>query len=375
MRNVKRNILLNPGPATTTDSVKYAQVVPDICPRESEFGDLLVYVSSELTRLVGELEHYTTVLFGGSGTAAVESILSSVVDDDAVLIINNGAYGKRMCEIAEAYGLHFLEFASPPDEGIQITALEKLIENSPRKISHLAVVHHETSTGLLNDIGSIGAICRKHNIDLIVDAMSSFAAVSIHMENMNISFLAASSNKNLQGMAGVSFVVADKRKLEGMREKKPRNYYLNLYAQHRFFAENRQMRFTPPVQTLYALKQAIDECKQEGVEARYERYARSWKTLINGITRLGLTYIVAEEHHSKLLTSILEPDCDGYDFNRMHDYFYSRGFTIYPGKLAGSKTFRIANIGDITYRDMEEFLQVLEEYLGSIGHTFQHRKD
>jgi 2-aminoethylphosphonate-pyruvate transaminase len=350
--------------------VKYAQVVPDICPRESEFGDLMEYVCAELTRLVGDVEEYATVLFGGSGTAAVESILSSVVDEDAVVIINNGAYGKRMCQIAEAYGLNFLEFHSPPDDGIELSALEKLLQNSSRKISHLAVVHHETSTGLLNDIESIGALCRNHHIDLIVDAMSSFAAISIQMDKMNISFLAASSNKNLQGMAGVAFVIANKRKLECIRHKKPRNYYLNLYAQYKFFSETRQMRFTPPVQTLYALKQAIDECKQEGVKARYERYARSWETLIKGITRLGLKYIVPEQHHSKILTSILEPDCAGYDFNRMHDYCYSRGFTIYPGKIAESKTFRIANIGDIDYRDIEEFLQVMESYLRSIGHIF-----
>jgi 2-aminoethylphosphonate aminotransferase len=371
MRIVKRNILLNPGPATTTDSVKYAQVVPDICPRETEFGDLMEYVSTELTRLVAETEHYTTVLFGGSGTAAVESILSSVVDDEVVVIINNGAYGKRMCEIAEAYDLNFLEFNSPADDGIDLIALEKLIQNSSRKISHLAVVHHETTTGLLNDIESIGAICRKHHIDMIVDAMSSFAAIPIQMDKMNISFMAASSNKNLQGMAGVAFVIANKSKLESIQHKKPRNYYLNLYAQYKFFSKTRQMRFTPPVQTLYALKQAINELKQEGIKGRYERYTRSWETLIAGITRLGLNYIVPEKHHSKILTSILEPDCNGYDFNEMHDYFYSQGFTIYPGKLEESNTFRIANIGDITYKDIQDFLKLLENYLKAIGYPFE----
>jgi 2-aminoethylphosphonate aminotransferase len=366
---VKRNILLNPGPATTTDSVKYAQVVPDICPRETEFADLMEYVSTELTRLVADTQHYTTILFGGSGTAAVESIISSVVDDDVVVIINNGVYGKRMCEIAEAYGLNFLEFNSPADDGIDLIALEKRIQNFPRKISHLAVVHHETTTGLLNDIESIGAICKKYQIDMIVDTMSSFAAIPIEMNKMNISFMAASSNKNLQGMAGVAFVIAHKSKLECMRDKIPRNYYLNLNAQYKFFSETRQMRFTPPVQTLYALKRAIDELKQEGVKERYERYSKSWETLIKGITRLGLKHIVSEKHHSKILTSILEPDCNGFDFYAMHDYFYSRGFTIYPGKLEVFKTFRIANIGDITYKDIEAFLEFLESYIRSIGFT------
>ncbi|SFJ87480.1 2-aminoethylphosphonate aminotransferase [Thermoflavimicrobium dichotomicum] len=366
MRTIKRTILLNPGPATTTDSVKLSQVVPDICPRESEFGQLMEYVSIELTRLVADPDHYTTVLFGGSGTAAVESIISSVLDDDVVVIINNGAYGKRMCEMAEAYGLHYLEFISPPDDAIDLGALERYIKNSDRTISHLAVVHHETTTGLLNDIKEIGELCKRHRIDMIVDAMSSFAAIPIQMKEMNISYLASSSNKNLQGMAGVAFVIAEKSKLECMKHKKPRNYYLNLYDQYKYFLENRQMRFTPPVQTLYALKQAIEELKQEGVKERYKRYVKSWETLIKGITRLGLTYIVPEAYHSKIVTSIVEPDCTGYDFQEMHDYFYSRGITIYPGKLDGLKTFRIANIGDITYKDIETFLELLERYLRSI---------
>ncbi|MFM1652439.1 2-aminoethylphosphonate aminotransferase [Brevibacillus sp. B_LB10_24] len=369
MQGVKRNILLNPGPATTTDTVKYAQVVPDICPRESEFGDLMEYVSEELTRLVADPAEYTTVLFGGSGTAAVEAMLTSVVDEDAVLIVNNGAYGKRMCEIAEVYGLPFLECKSPADDAIDLAALENMIKTAPRKIARLAVVHHETTTGLLNDIASIGEICRKYQIDMLVDAMSSYAAVPIDMKQTNVSFLTASSNKNLQGMAGISFVIARRSKLEAMRERKPRNYYLNLYAQYKFFQATRQMRFTPPVQTLYALKQAIEELKLEGVSGRYERYSKSWETLMDGLARLGLATIVPKQHHSKILTSVLEPDCEGYDFDDLHDYLYSRGFTIYPGKIEATKTFRIANIGDITYKDIEVFLQLLEECLRQIGHA------
>lgn len=358
--------MLSPGPATTTNSVKLAQIVPDICPREPEFGDLLENISIELTRLVADPVHYTTVLFGGSGTAAVESMISSVLDH-GVIIINNGAYGKRMCEIAKAYGLNYLEFVSPPDDGIDLNALERLIKTSNQPISHLAVVHHETTTGLLNDIKAIGELCKQYQIDMIVDAMSSFAAIPIDMKEMNISFLASSSNKNLQGMAGVAFVMAEKNKLDSLKYKTARNYYLNLYAQYCFFSEKRQMRFTPPVQTLYALHQAIAELKQEGVNKRYKRYIKSWETLIAGITRLGLTHIVPESCHSKLVTAIVEPDQDQYDFQEMHDYFYTRGITIYPGKLEQLKTFRIANIGDITCKDIETFLELLDCYLQSIG--------
>lgn len=366
MSLVRRMILLNPGPATTTDSVKLAQIVPDMCPREPEFGQLMKYISSELTQLVADPNYYSTVLFGGSGTAAVESIISSVVDDSYVLIINNGAYGKRMCKIAAAYGLNYLEFKSPPDDAIDLYYLEKTIQKANQPISHLAVVHHETTTGLLNNIQAIGEICKRHQIDFIVDAMSSFGAIPIQMKEMNIGFLAASSNKNLQGMAGIAFVVAKTDKLENGKYKRPRNFYLNLYAQYRYFLENAQMRFTPPVQTLYALKQAIEELKHEGVQERYQRYTKSWETLITGITRLGLTHIVPKKHHSKIVTSIHEPDCQGYNFQEMHDYFYERDIIIYPGKLDGLNTFRIANIGDITYQDIETFLELLEVYLKNI---------
>jgi 2-aminoethylphosphonate-pyruvate transaminase len=189
------------------------------------------------------------------------------------------------------------------------------------------------------------------------------------MEDMNISYLAASSNKNLQGMAGVSFVIARTSDLEMTRDIKPRNFYLHLYSQYHYFSKTKQMRFTPPVQTLYALKQAIIETNLEGVVNRYQRYCDTWHVLIDGITRLGLTHLVNKVHHSRIITAIVEPKNSGYDFEKMHDYFYRHGFTIYPGKLDGQNTFRVANIGDITPEDMEVFISLLDQYLKSIGYT------
>ncbi|WHY75308.1 2-aminoethylphosphonate--pyruvate transaminase [Neobacillus sp. WH10] len=367
MKKLKRNILLNPGPATTTDTVKYAQVVPDICPREKEFCEVMNYVSSELTRLVADIEEYTTVLFGGSGTAAVEAVLSSVANDGVIIIINNGVYGERMCEIAEAYRLDWVEFQSPNDCAVNLKELHEFILNFPRKVSYLAVVHNETTTGLLNDIEIIGEICREQNIQMIVDAMSSFAAIPIQMKKMNISYLIASSNKNLQGMAGLSFVIAKKIELLKQKELQPANYYLNLYAQYQYFIKTGQMRFTPPVQTIYALKQAIIELKKEGIEERYKRYSMLWEMLVAGLSRLGLKHLILKNNHSKIITAIKEPDCAAYDFNHMHDYFYENGVTIYPGKLNNLKSFRIANIGDLSSDDMELFLTLLEKYLQKIG--------
>ena len=361
---IKRNILLNPGPATTTDSVKLAQVVPDICPREKEFGDLMEWVSTELTSIVGSNQEYVTILFGGSGTAVVEATLSSVVPHNKkVLIVNNGAYGKRMCQIAEVYGMEYIAFRSSPIEPIDLEALEEIIK-SDSMISHLAVIHNETTTGLLNNLDDLGALAKRYDLGFIVDAMSSYAAIPIDMKLQNISYPMASSNKNIQGMAGVGFVIANKNDIEKVKEIKPRNFYLNLYAQYENFIKTHQMRFTPPVQTLYALKQAIIEAKKEGIENRYARYSKSWETLIAFLKENNLSYIVEDEHHSKIITSICIPD--GVDFNAMHDYFFKRGFTIYPGKVADLNTFRVANIGEIYNEDMEEFLKLFGRYLASV---------
>ena len=392
---MKRNILLNPGPATTTDTVKNAQVVPDICPREKEFGEVMEFVSKELTNLVADNDEYTTVLFGGSGTASVESMISSVVDKDILLIINNGAYGKRICEMAEIYDLNFIEFIGSPVNGIDFIKLEQIISEYNTKkrfiknklndykgivgrynikneddeikvISHIAVIHHETTTGILNDIHRVGGLCSKYNIDLIVDGMSSFAGIPIDMKSSNIKCLASSSNKCIQGMAGVSFVIAEKELLINTKRIKPRNLYLNLYNQYEYFQKNYQMRFTPPVQVLYALKQAIIETKAETIERRYERYVRCCEILWDGLEKLNLKLLVPKEKSSMLLTSIVEPEVKGYNFDSLHNYLYEKGFTIYPGKVSSKNTFRIANIGDIYPENMRKFIEILEEYFLSI---------
>jgi 2-aminoethylphosphonate aminotransferase len=366
MQEIKRNILLNPGPATTTDSVKTAQVIPDICPREFEFGDLMEYCATEITKFVGDIKDYATVLFGGSGTATVEAILNSVIPDSGkVLIIDNGAYGKRMCQITTVYKIPTVVFASSSIEPIDLNALETLINNT-EGLTHLAMIHHETTTGLLNDISVVGEICKKHNMSFIVDSMSGFAAIPIDMKSMNIDYLAASSNKNIQGMAGIGFAICNRKVLEGTASIPMRSLYLNLHAQYAYFEKTHQTRFTPPVQTFYALKQAIVETLEETIEGRYARYSKSWETLLEGIGALGLKYLIDKEHHSKIITSIIEPNTDAYNFDEMHDFFFEKGFTIYPGKVNNYNTFRISNIGQIDYKDIEAFLAVLKEYLVKI---------
>ena len=364
---ITRNVLLNPGPATTTDSVKLAQAVPDICPREQEFGDLMEFCATEITKFVGDPNDYATVLFGGSGTATVEAILNSVIPDNGkVLIIDNGAYGKRMRQITSVYKISTVVFQSSSIEPIDLNALETLI-NTTDGLTHLAMIHHETTTGLLNDITSVGELCKRHNISFIVDSMSGFAAIPVDMKSMNIDYLAASSNKNIQGMAGIGFAICNKVVLESTATIPMRSLYLNLYAQYAYFEKTHQTRFTPPVQTFYALKQAIVETHKETIEGRYARYTKSWETLLDGLDVLGLEYLIDKQHHSRIITSIIEPKVEAYNFNEMHDYVFEKGFTIYPGKVNNYDTFRISNIGQIDYKDIEAFLKVLKSYLKKIN--------
>ena len=261
--------------------------------------------------------------------------------DKTILIINNGAYGNRMCQIASRFMIKYIEFTSSQVEPINLKKLENKI-NSNTNISHLAVVHNETTTGLLSNLDDLGKLAKKYNLELIVDAMSSYAAIPIDMQKQNISYLAASSNKNIQGVAGVGFIIAKKCLFKSLKDIKPRSFYLSLYEQYENFNKTKQMRFTPPVQALYALKQAIVEAKKEGIENRYKRYSKSWKLLTNSLKEMGLKYLVDDKYHSKIITSIHIPN--GIDFNKMHDYFYEKGFTIYPGKVKNFNTFRIANI-------------------------------
>ncbi|MDR3341622.1 MAG: 2-aminoethylphosphonate--pyruvate transaminase [Treponema sp.] len=365
LRQLRREVLLNPGPATTSDSVKYAQVCADICPRELEFGDVMEWITTELSLMVGKSGQIETVLFGGSGTAADEVMLSSCVPDTGkLLIIDNGAYGARLAKIASVYKLNFDALKSSGFMPLDVEAVKaKLLESA---YTHCAIVYHETTTGLLNPVPELCRFCHDHGITTIVDAVSAFAAISIDMDRDCIDFMASTSNKNIQGMAGVAFVFCRKEALESIQSYPLRNYYLNLWDQYQYFKKTRQTRFTPPVQSLYALRQAIIETKLETIEKRYARYSACWEALVKAIKKLGLTMLVPEAAQSKLITAIIDPASPKYAFEDLHDCARQQGFTIYPGKLAEANTFRIANIGDIQPAEMAAFTTVLETYMRTL---------
>lgn len=353
-----RNVLLNPGPCTTTHSVKMAQIVPDICPREKEFGEVMHFVMQKLTDLA-EGENLVSVLFCGSGTAGVEAVLSSICHNQKILVIHNGAYSKRMLSILKTYSANVFNFESSYIQPIDFNNLENILKQN--HFNYICCVHNETGTGLLNDIQKISDLAHQYHAELVVDAMSSFAALPINMQNIH--FLIASSNKNIQGMPGISFIICQKPSLEKLKNIPAKSFYLDLYAQYTYFNQTKQLRFTPPVQTIYALKQAIIELEKETIIQRYARYAKSWQTLINGLKDFNLKCLLPLECQSKIITAIYEPQNPLYSFDEMHDFLYQKGFTIYPGKINDYNTFRIANIGDITYKDIQNFLIVLKDYL------------
>jgi 2-aminoethylphosphonate aminotransferase len=360
---IKRNILLNPGPATTTDTVKYAQVVPDICPREKEFVEIINEVRRDLLKIVNAGDDYTCILFAGSGTAAMDAVINSAVPPEKkILIINNGAYGERMLKIAKAYHIDLVEAQYPWTDRPDLNEVE-IILKSNSNISHVAMVHHETTTGILNPLEEMAHLIKRLGRVFIVDAISSFAGIPIDVRHIPIDFLMSTSNKCIQGIAGISFVICNKNEVAHAAQWPPRSFYLNLNEQYRYFEEHGEMQFTPPVQVIYALRQAIKEYFIEGRDNRYSRYVNNWEILTNGIRKLGFKLLLKNEIQSKILTTFIEPHESWYDFQLMHDMLLRQGFTIYPGKIGNLKTFRIANLGAIDSHDIEAFISTITDVI------------
>ena len=367
MINVDRKILLNPGPATTTDSVKMAMVVPDICPREKDFVEVMQEVRQGLLRAVRAGNDYTCVLFGGSGTAAMDAVINSVVPPKKkILVINNGAYGERMIKIANGYNIDCAELVFPWNDLPDLNTIERTLDDD-MDITHIAVVHHETTSGLLNPLKELEEIARSSGKTLVVDAISSFAGIPIDMSEDGIDYLMSTANKCVEAMVGVSFVICKKEEIEELANWPPRSFYLDLYSQYRYMEETGEMRFTPPVQVIYALRQAVRELLEEGLEKRFERYKENWSVLTIGLKKMGFQLFLEDEKQSGILTSVVEPDHPNYDFMTMHDLLYEKGFTIYPGKIGTANTFRVANLGAINAEDIRRFLQALKTTLDQMN--------
>lgn len=366
--SIKRNILLNPGPSTTTDTVKYAQVVPDICPREKEFAGLMKGLREDLVRIVhGDLQKYTSVLFCGSGTLNIDVCLNSLLPEGKkVLIVNNGAYSTRAVEICEYYGLPHIDLKFPVNQLPDLALVEKTLQQNP-DIALVHTTHNETGTGILNPIREIGALAHRYGATFTVDTTSTYAMRPIDIEKDNIDFCMASAQKGLMAMTGLSFVVGNRAKLEASAHYPKRSYYCNLFLQYDYFEKTGEMHFTPPVQTIYATLQALKEYWAEGEQAKWARHTRVFNAIHAGLDELGLRDAVRREWQSGLVVSVLYPDDPHWDFEKVHDYCYARGFTIYPGKISTTNTFRLCALGAIDEADIRDFFAVFRAALNELG--------
>ena len=366
--NIKRNVLLNPGPGTTSDTVKMAQVVPDICPREKEFTDLLKQFRKDILKVVhADPEKYTAVLFCGSGTINMDICLNSLMPKGKkVLVINNGAYSTRAVEICMFYGIPYIDLKSSVYDRPNLSDVEMILKDDP-EISMVYATHHETGTGVLNPIREIGALSHKYGAIFVCDTTSSLAMIPIDMEKDNIDFCMASSQKGLMGMTGLSFIIGNKKELIKSKNYPKRSYYCNLYQQYDYFEKTGQMHFTPPVQTCYAAVQALKEYFAEGEQAKWNRHQRVCNAIREGLAELGLKEVIRPEIQSGLVVSVEYPDSPNWSFEKVHDYCYERGFTIYPGKISTTNSFRLCAFGLIYEQDIKDFMVVLKNALLRIG--------
>ena len=354
-------ILLNPGPVNLSERVRHAMLQSDLCHREPEFAQLQNSIRQRLLKIYDlPDEQWAAVLLTGSGTAAMEAMLTSLVPDSGtVLIIENGVYGERLTAIADIYGIEHVLLHHDWGEKIQADQLSEILQTR-NDITHVAVVHHETTTGRLNDLATIARICSDYKIPLLVDGVSSFGAEALKFDDWNIAACAATANKCLHGVPGTSFVIVRRNALKGSNITTPRTLYLNLSS----YLKNQDAGgtpFTQSVQTFYALAEALLELVDEGGwTSRQQNYWRRMDIVRDGLKSLGLNAVMEKNECSCVLNSFHLPE--GMDYETLHDRLKEAGFVIYAGQGGLAKSiFRVSCMGAIEDSDLERFVEVMGE--------------
>jgi 2-aminoethylphosphonate-pyruvate transaminase len=359
-----KKLLFTPGPLSTSNSVKEA-MLEDVGSRDFVFIEAVKEIRKKLLTLgdVSAADGYETVLIQGSGTYAVESVVSSIVQkEDSLLVLVNGAYGERIVKMAGIHGINFAALRFEEDEIVSPETTNRYLEAHP-EITHVACIHCETTTGLFNPIKDIGRICRKHKIVFIVDAMSSFGGVELKIKDCGIDFLLSSSNKCIEGVPGFAFALCKKSELVKAKDK-ARSLSLDLYAQWAALEESGQFRFTPPTLSIMAFRQALYELEEEGgIKAREQRYRENKMMLDEGMAALGFKSYLKPEIQGHIISSFLYPSEPGFSFENFYAELNARGFVIYPGKLSKTNAFRIGNIGQIFPNDVKALLKAIKEIL------------
>ncbi len=360
-------LLLTPGPLTTSRTVRQA-MLRDYCTWDQDYNRLVTEIRRRLVRLAGDGGDHTSILMQGSGTFCVEAAIGSVVPPDGrLLVFVNGAYGLRMAQIARRLRIPCVTITQPETEPADLDALDRMLERDPL-ITHVCMVHCETTTGLLNPAQEAGRIVRRHGRVYILDAMSSFAGIPMDMAGVGAHFLISSANKCIQGVPGFGFVLAE---TEALRQTAgwARSLSLDLYDQWQEM-ENKggKWRYTSPTHVVRAFLQALCELDEEGgVAARHRRYVENQTTLVKGMARLGFRTLLPRELQSPIITSFLYPDRPGFSFEALYEALKKRRFVIYPGKIGRAETFRIGTIGHVFPDDIRLLLTAFEEAMDELG--------
>ncbi|HRQ49072.1 MAG TPA: 2-aminoethylphosphonate--pyruvate transaminase [Agriterribacter sp.] len=357
-------LLFTPGPLSTSLTVKQA-MLEDMGSRDHVFMHAVKDIRNGLLQLahVSREDGYECVIIQGSGTFAVESVISSVVgENDQLLVLANGAYGERIVKMAGIHRLNHAVLRFDEDTIVTPEATEAFLKDHPG-ITHVACIHSETTTGLFNPVAAIGAVCNHHGKVFIVDAMSSFGGVAMDMKAMQIDFLVSSSNKCIEGVPGFAFALCRRSILEKAKGQ-ARSLSLDIYDQWAGLEASGQFRFTPPTLSLMAFRQAMKELEEEGgIPARERRYKANKQMLDEGMTALGFKQYLRPEIQGHIISSFLYPSDPGFNFELFYEKLNKRGFVIYPGKLSKANAFRIGNIGQIFPDDVKALLAAIKAVL------------
>lgn len=360
-------LLLTPGPLSTSSTVRQA-MLKDWCTWDSEYNDIVQSVRRDLLTLAfgSETEsvtEYTTVLMQGSGTASVEATLGTALSyTDKLLIVSNGAYGERMAEIARYLNIQHIQIAHDELEALDLERIESRLQIED-DITHICVVHCETTSGRLNPIAELGKLAQKYGCCYIVDAMSSFGGIEINFKDIGIDFLISSANKCIHGVPGFGFVIAKRSVMETLSGR-ARSLSLDLYSQWKTMEDHHgKWRFTSPTHVVRAFRQALDELLEEGLKARHQRYQSSQECLQEGMHAMGFRTMVEREQQSPFITSFYYPENFPFNFKDFYLALKQQGFVIYPGKVSNADCFRIGNIGEVYPSDIRRLLDSIADTL------------
>lgn len=360
-------LLFTPGPLTTSLNVKKA-MLHDAGSWHFEFNAVVRDIRRKLLQIADvDPARHECVLMQGGGTFGVEAVFSTTVPPDGkILVLSNGAYGERMLQMAQHLRIPAVPLRTDEDKNADLERLDAALAED-QSITHVAMVHCETTTGILNPIEPVGQVVSRHEKVFVVDAMSSFAAVPIDFASGGIDYLVSSANKCIEGVPGFSFVIGRKAHLLGC-EGYARSLSLDLLAQLKGFERNGQFRYTPPTHAILAFAEALRELEAEGgVLGRAARYNRNHQALLDGMRRLGFKSYLPPAVQSYIITSFHYPVDPKFTFPEFYRRLSDAGFIIYPGKLSQFDLFRIGSIGRLFEADIRALVAGIETAIVEMG--------